>query len=78
MDRGRGELPALLRLLTMDPLEALLSSLPEEYRGVVRHYINAKIEVLKAIDEFIRARISQLEARLKEVEGVKRERVKVE
>jgi hypothetical protein len=78
MDKGREAIPGILRLLMMDPLEAILSSLPEEYKGVAKHYINAKIEFLRAIDEFVKARISQLEARLKEIEGVKRERVKVE
>ena len=57
--------------------EILLELLPDEYRGAVDHYINAKIEMLKSIQEIINKRIEKLENKKKELK-IKKEKVDVE
>jgi len=55
----------------------LIKYAPERYKEALNHYVNAKIELLKAVDKLIKIRIEELEA-LKEVKVVKKEKVEVE
>ena len=57
--------------------EIMLELLPEEYKGAADHYINAKIEILKSIQEIINKRIEKLENKKKELK-IKKEKVDVE
>ncbi len=57
--------------------EFLIDFLPEEYKGVADHYINAKIEFLKSIEEIVKVNIERLEGRREEL-ATKKEKVDVE
>jgi len=57
--------------------EAILEKLPEEYNKAIDHYINAKIELLKMVEEAIKARIERLEKRRERLK-VRKEKVDVE
>ncbi len=57
--------------------EFILRILPDEYDDVVKHYINAKIELLKAFREVLNARIKELEE-LKSRREIKKEKVDLE
>ncbi|PCN50538.1 hypothetical protein B6U99_03865 [Candidatus Geothermarchaeota archaeon ex4572_27] len=71
--------PLLIPRAVLDAIdEAVLRSLPEEYRKAAEHYLAARIEILRAASELINARIKRLEERLKEYREVKKEEVKVE
>jgi len=73
------KIPILLPRTLIESLdEILLDALPAEYKGVAKHYINAKIELLRAVEELINTRIKKLEEKLKKFEEVKKEKVKVE
>ncbi|HIE36560.1 TPA: hypothetical protein EYP83_00200 [Candidatus Geothermarchaeota archaeon] len=59
--------------------EILIKFLPKEYNRVVEHYINSKIELLKAVDEFIDLQIKRLEEVKRSLkEEPKREKLEVE
>ncbi len=57
--------------------EYLIESLPEEYKNVIDHYINAKIEFLKSIEELIKLNIKRLEEKREKL-TVKKEKVDIE
>lgn len=57
--------------------ELLLKFWPENYSEALKHLINARIEILKAINVAIEKRIEELEAHKTKIEE-KREKVKVE
>ena len=64
-------------LLSLD--EVLIKVLPKDYEDVAKHYINSKIEFLKAVDEFIHLQIKRLEDTKKNlVEKPKKEKLEVE
>ncbi len=58
--------------------EFILRFTPSKYRGVAKHYIKAKIEMLKALREIIDMRIKDLESLITEEKEVKKEKVKLE
>jgi len=70
-------LPLLPASIFMKLDEYLIKLLPEEYKDAAEHYINAKIEFLKSIEEVIKADIKRLEER-KEKLKVKKEKVDIE
>ena len=57
--------------------EYLIESLPKEYKDVIDHYLNAKIEFLKSIEEIIKLNIKRLEE-IREKLTVKKEKVDLE
>lgn len=57
--------------------EFLIEFIPEEYKGAADHYINAKIELLKSIEEIVKADIERLEGRREKL-ATKKEKVDVE
>lgn len=57
--------------------ELILRFWPENYNESLKHLINARIEILKAINAAIEKRIEELEAHKAKIEE-KREKVKVE
>ncbi len=57
--------------------EFLIETLPEEYKGVADHYINAKIEFLRSIEEIVKVNIKRLEDRREKL-TTKKEKVNVE
>ena len=74
---GRDDWDSILSLL--DEIEDRLDRLtPERYRSALKHFIRARVEVLKGIEELIRVRREELERRLEEDRGPKREKVEVE
>lgn len=84
MDERREKKLSRLPLLTPITLisrldEIILEALPDQYRSAAEHYINAKVEMLKAVSELIDLRIKEL----KEIEdswksNVKKEKVELE
>lgn len=72
-------LPILYPLLVLGRIdEMIIENLPEKYKAAVEHYITAKTELLEAIKEFINIRIDELKELKEGLEGVKREKVKLE
>ena len=60
--------------------EIIIGSLPDRYRGAAEHYLNAKLEMLKAIGELINIRIEEIKElrdNLREKE-IKKEKVDIE
>lgn len=56
----------------------IAKSWPKEYKDALKHFINANIELLKAVNSLVESRIKEWERVLSEIEEVKKERAKVE
>lgn len=77
MMKDKEDITSIMKLI--DELEDRLFSLaPEKYKGALRHFIKARLEVLRGIEELIRIRREELEKRLEESRKPKREKVSVE
>lgn len=63
-------------IINMD--EILRKIWPKGYEESLEHLINARIEILKAINSALEKRIKELESAKAELKEVKREKVKVE
>lgn len=75
--KDKDDLASIMKLI--DELEDRLFSLaPEKYREALKHFIRARLEVLRGIEELIRIRREELERRLEEGGKPKREKVSVE
>ncbi len=74
---NKDEFGSLLKLI--DELEDRLIALtPDKYRGVIKHFIKARLEVLRGIEELIRIRREELERKLSESQGPRKEKVDIE
>ena len=71
------EISSLVKLVS-DFEDKLLRLAPKKYKPVFRHFIRARIEFLKGIEELIRVRREELEKRLEESGGPRKEKVEIE